>query len=118
MRYREDPRGEANWRVTQRRAVESTCAGGDVHVWVATEAARTLGFVALKLHADDRMGEIYMITVDPDFQRRGVATALTRHSLAWFKLQDRAGTLVPHGARSAQLAPTARPTSAAITTAT
>ena len=46
---------------------------------------RIAGFVALKLHPEDRMGEIYMIAVDPDFQRRGVAARLTSHSLDWFR---------------------------------
>ncbi len=74
--YRDD------WRVAQRGAVESVCADEDVHVWVASEESRTVGFVALKLHAEDRMGEIYMIAVDPDFQRRGIAASLTSHSVA------------------------------------
>lgn len=26
-----------------------------------------------------------MIAVDPESQRRGIATALTKHALAWFK---------------------------------
>ena len=64
---------QGDWRGAQRRAVEATCADADVHVWVATEDAQTAGFVALKLHPADRMGEIYMIAVDPDFQRRGIA---------------------------------------------
>ena len=54
-------------------------------MWVPSEESRTVGFVALKLHPDDRMGEIYMIAVDPDFQRRGIATSLTSHSDEWFK---------------------------------
>ena len=78
--YREQ---HPDWRVTQRKAVEAACADAEVHVWVAAEGTRTLGFVALKLHAEDRMGEIHMIAVDPDFQRRGTAAALTRHALDW-----------------------------------
>lgn len=74
-----------DWRAAQRTAVEATCADEDVHVWVASEASRIAGFVALKLHAEDRMGEIYMIAVDPEFQRRGIAAELTRHSLEWFE---------------------------------
>ena len=74
-----------DWRVTQRAAVESVCEDNDIQVWVASEESRVVGFVALKLHAENRMGEIYMIAVDPDFQRRGVGTALTNHSLEWFK---------------------------------
>lgn len=74
-----------DWRVTQRAAIESVCADEDMHVWVASEESRVVGFVALKLHAENRMGEIYMIAVDPDFQRRGIATTLTDHSLEWFR---------------------------------
>ena len=71
--------------MTQRDAIESVCADKDVPIWVATEGSQTVGFVALKVHPKDRMGEIYMIAVDPDFQRRGIATALTGYALAWFK---------------------------------
>jgi len=74
-----------DWRAAQRRAVESVCADEQVRVWVASEESRTAGFVALKLHPEDRMGEIYMIAVDPDFQRRGIAKRLTAHSVDWFR---------------------------------
>ena len=80
--YREQ---HPDWRVTQRDAIKSVCADKDVPIWVATEGSQTVGFVALKVHPKDRMGEIYMIAVDPDFQRRGIATALTGYALAWFK---------------------------------
>jgi ribosomal protein S18 acetylase RimI-like enzyme len=86
-----------DWRVTQRKAVESVCADADVHVWVAREGSQTVGFVALKLHTEDRMGEIYMIAVDPDFQRRGIATALTHHSLAWLKQAGMTTVMVETG---------------------
>ena len=81
--YRAFYRGD--WRAAQRRAVESVCSDAGVHVWVASEQSRTAGFVALKLHPEDQMGEIYMIAVDPDLQRRGIATRLTSHALDWFK---------------------------------
>jgi ribosomal protein S18 acetylase RimI-like enzyme len=77
--YRDD------WRAAQRRAVESVCSDPGLHVWVATEQSRSAGFVALKLHPEDQMGEIYMIAVDPDFQRRGIATRLTSHAVDWFR---------------------------------
>ena len=92
--YREQ---HPDWRVTQRRAVELVCADKDVHVWVALDGPHTVGFVALKLHAGDRMGEIYMIAVDPDFQRRGIATALTHHSLAWLKKAGMTTVMVETG---------------------
>jgi ribosomal protein S18 acetylase RimI-like enzyme len=86
-----------DWRKTQRKAVESVCADESFHVWVAVEAARTAGFVALRLHAEDRMGEIYMIAVDPDFQRRGIARALTEHSLAWLQQAGMTTVMVETG---------------------
>ncbi len=74
-----------DWRETQRDAVRAVCADDDVSVWVAIEEARVAGFVALKLHPEDSIGEITMIAVDPEFQRRGIARVLTQHSLAWLR---------------------------------
>ena len=74
-----------DWRAAQQRAVESVCSDENVSVWVAVEQSRIAGFAALKLHPEDRMGEVYMIAVDPDFQRRGIATRLMSHSVDWFK---------------------------------
>lgn len=77
--YRDD------WRAAQQRAVESVCRETDVRVFVASEQSRIAGFAALKLHPEDQMGEIYMIAVDPEFQRRGFAASLIRHSVDWFR---------------------------------
>ena len=74
-----------DWRVSQRAAVEAACADPAFEVWVAIQEGRAAGFSALRLHAADRMGEIYMIAVDPDFQRRGIARALTDHALGRFR---------------------------------
>lgn len=74
-----------DWRVTQRKAVESVCAEPDTSVWVALDGTKPVGFAALRLHPDDRLGEIYMIAVDPDHQRHGIATELTNHSIAQFQ---------------------------------
>lgn len=38
-----------------------------------------------------------MIAVDPGFQRRGVATALTRHSLAWLRQAGMTTAMVETG---------------------
>ena len=92
--YREQ---HPDWRATQRKAVESVCADKDVHVWVASDGSQTVGFVALKLHSEDRMGEVYMIAVDPDFQRRGIGPGLTNHSLAWLKQAGMTTVMVETG---------------------
>jgi ribosomal protein S18 acetylase RimI-like enzyme len=70
-----------DWRVSQQKAVEGVCAAEDTKVWVAIDAGSTVGFVAVKFHSVPRMGEIYMIAVDPDYQRRGIGTALTKFAL-------------------------------------
>src|SRR4249919_299308 len=77
--YRDD------WRAAQRAAVESVCGNADIAVWVASDEGRIAGFVALRLHPEDQMGQIYMIAVDPDFQRRGIAARLINHSFDLFK---------------------------------
>lgn len=70
-----------DWRVSQTNAVEKTCTAEDVKLWVAIETGSVAGFVAVKLHPRTSMGEIYMLAVDPDFQRRGMGTALTQFAL-------------------------------------
>lgn len=74
-----------SWRANQQKAVEDVCAAEDTNVWVAIDADSTLGFVAVKLHSEDSMGEIYMVAVDPDFQGRGIGSALTEFALSWMK---------------------------------
>ena len=74
-----------NWRVSQQKAVEDVCAADDTNVWVAINNDSTVGFVAVKLHSESSMGEIYMIAVDPDFQGQGIGTALMEFALNWMK---------------------------------
>jgi ribosomal protein S18 acetylase RimI-like enzyme len=38
--------------------------------------------VGIRMHPEDRMGEIYILAVDPDHQRRGIAVALMDHAMA------------------------------------
>ena len=73
------------WRVSQQEAVEGVCAAEDTNVWVAVDAGSTVGFVAVKLHSESSMGEIYMVAVDPDFQGHGIGSALTEFAVNWMK---------------------------------
>ncbi|MEG3974088.1 GNAT family N-acetyltransferase [Microcoleus sp. herbarium8] len=74
-----------SWRASQLKAVGDVCAAEDTNVWVAIDAGSTVGFVAVKLHSEDSMGEIYMVAVDPDFQGQGIGTALIEFALSWMK---------------------------------
>ena len=86
-----------DWRVSQRELVESVCGDPGFHVWVATLEGAVAGFCALRLFRAERMGEIYMIAVDPDYQRRGIARALTEHALEWLKQAGMTTAMVETG---------------------
>ena len=86
-----------DWRVAQSNAVIDACADNDVEVWVASEGAVPVGFTALRFHSPDRMGEMSMIAVDPDFQRRGIATALIGRALARFREKGMTTAMVETG---------------------
>jgi ribosomal protein S18 acetylase RimI-like enzyme len=86
------------WRTSQQKAVEDVCAAEDVQVWVATDVSLVIGFVAVKLDSESSMGEIYMVAVDPDFQGRGIASALLKFALDRMKDAGMAVAMVETGA--------------------
>ena len=55
-------------------------------MWVAEVDETPVGFVAVEIHQGDNLGEIYMLAVDPDYQGRGIGTALTEFALD--RIQD------------------------------
>jgi GNAT superfamily N-acetyltransferase len=70
-----------DWRENQRRAVEGVLAAKEGRVWVAQADGTAVGFVAVRLHPESGMGEIYMLAVDPDHQGGGIGTALIKFAL-------------------------------------
>jgi ribosomal protein S18 acetylase RimI-like enzyme len=66
-----------DWTTSQARAVEAVCRDDTAAVWVAEQQGRPIGFVAVRIDADHRTGEIEMLAVDPLVQRQGIGTALT-----------------------------------------
>ncbi len=69
------------WWAAQRAAVADTCRGA--HVWVADVGGIVAGFVAVRVDRGAGIGEITTLAVDPDYQRRGVGSALTSFALEW-----------------------------------
>ncbi len=86
-----------DWRVSQRRAVEDACTSTSMQTWVAMAEGRPIGFVVTKLHAEPALGEIYMIAVDPAWQRRGVGTALMTFAADMLKKQGAIVLMVETG---------------------
>jgi GNAT superfamily N-acetyltransferase len=73
-----------DWRIDQRRAVEAACADESIEVWIAEADELVVGFCAARL-LPDSLGEIYMLAVDPDYQRQGIATALSERAVDWMR---------------------------------
>lgn len=66
-----------DWRTHQKKEVIKACNDQEISVWVALADDTITGFVAYKLDTAGKTGEIYMIAVDPAFQRKGISTRLT-----------------------------------------
>jgi GNAT superfamily N-acetyltransferase len=64
------------WRARQSKDIGSFLDEEGQNVWVASYNDRVVGWVGVRLHDHDCMGEIYILAVDPDAQRRGVANVL------------------------------------------
>ena len=74
-----------DWRASQKQAVEEVCSSEQNHVWVSVVDDAVAGFVAVQLDDETSTGIVYMIAVDPAFQRRGIATALMEFATDWIK---------------------------------
>ena len=72
---------EPDWTAVQAEAVRSSCTSEERDVFVADANGLPVGFAAVALNAfHERMGVIDIIAVDPDYQRRGIATQLMARS--------------------------------------
>ena len=73
-----------DWRAMQARGVAQVCRSA-TEAWVADVEGWAVGFVAVvhhdETHDEPCSGEIEMIAVDPDHQRRGVADRLIAHAV-------------------------------------
>lgn len=64
------------WRERQRSDIGDFLDNEGSRTWVAARSGTVLGFVSLRLHPEDKMGEIYILAVDPDHQRKGIGRSL------------------------------------------
>jgi ribosomal protein S18 acetylase RimI-like enzyme len=70
-----------DWTVSQAADVERACTGGAYTVWVADVDGTVVGFVAYQANAETKVGEVYMLAVDPAHQNRGLGTRLNAVAL-------------------------------------
>jgi len=72
---------QPDWRAVQADAVRASCTSDGHDVFVAVVDGRPVGFAAIALNAFHQgMGVVEIIAVDPEYQRRGIATELMNRS--------------------------------------
>jgi ribosomal protein S18 acetylase RimI-like enzyme len=70
-----------DWVLDQSTAVDAVLHDDDTDVWVAETEGRVVGFTAIRIDGRRKLGEIYMIAVDPSAQNEGIGSLLTNHAL-------------------------------------
>lgn len=85
------------WEARQRADILDLLERGDDEVLVARDRDAIVGWVGLRLHPKDRMGEIYILAVDPAAQRSGVASALMAAATAKMREAGMAMVMVETG---------------------
>ncbi len=68
------------WQLRQTSEVDDLLQSEPENIWLAFLKNTLVGFVGLRLHPDDQMGEIYIIAVSPSHQRMGISTVLMKHA--------------------------------------
>ena len=73
------------WKKRQLADVMAMCGDGVTEIWIAESNGALSGYLGLRVHPEDSMGEIYIIAVDPAFQRKGVGQALMTFAFDWMR---------------------------------
>ena len=74
-----------DWRASQERDVIEVCTAPAESRVGCRGGGAVVGFVAVRIHDDRRIGEIEMLAVDPAAQNDGIGTALTELALGWIR---------------------------------
>jgi ribosomal protein S18 acetylase RimI-like enzyme len=70
-----------DWKIGQRAAIETVCKDGKTPVLVAELEGRVVGFLAYELNIKDRIGEVQLLAVHPEYQNLGIGTELNNYAL-------------------------------------
>lgn len=64
------------WQARQVSDVTTLLETEPENVWLGLRRDELVGFIGIRLHPEDQMGEIYILAVSPDHQRQGIARTL------------------------------------------
>lgn len=68
------------WQARQTSDVRALLSAEPGNIWLAFLAGELAGFIGIRLHPEDNMGEIYIVAVSPDLQRQGIGQRLMEHA--------------------------------------
>lgn len=74
-----------DWRKSQKGVVEKFCADEKSNTWVAVAGGDVVGFVVYALNDENKIGEVHLIAVHPEYQNDGIGTELNRYALQKMK---------------------------------
>ena len=66
------------WEQRQRADVAQLLESEPGNIWLAYDNKELAGFLGVRIHAEDQMGEIHIIAVSPPYQRRGIGLQLMK----------------------------------------
>lgn len=87
----------ASVSIRQRADVAAMCRNESTEIWAALLGDQLVGFVGLRAHVEDSMGEVHMGAVDPSYQRRGFARSLLDFSFERMRQRDLSMAMVETG---------------------
>lgn len=85
------------WEARQTDDVTNLLRDEAVKTWVAVEDGAVIGFVGVRIHPEDSMGEIHIVAVDPAHQRRGISHALMQQGFDYMREQGMVMAMVETG---------------------
>ena len=85
------------WETRQLADISDVCRDDETSVWVALADDKVSGFMGIRIHEEDSMGEIYVIAVHPDYQRQGIGSALMSFAFDWLRQRDLKMVMVETG---------------------
>ncbi|WP_026819538.1 GNAT family N-acetyltransferase [Arthrobacter castelli] len=92
------------WEQRQRRDLADRLDGEPENVHVALEDRTVVGWICIRLHPEDQMGEIHVLAVDPAHQRQGAGTMLMNHAFEQVSAAGMTMMMVETGADPGHLA--------------
>jgi ribosomal protein S18 acetylase RimI-like enzyme len=74
-----------DWRKSQKEVVEKVCNDEKITTWVAEVDGKVVGFVAYELNDNNKIGEVQLLAVHPEYQNHGIGTELNIFALQKMK---------------------------------